>query len=156
MKEGLFLTHRQPSVAQLVLFFQVMDQRVVEWSAKVALLPRQPIPPTRSTHCGCWNDVRRRARQARTHRPIPTYLANSLLTHLAKLLHTQREGWRAGSHPWTDGLLQTFYPAPLPPQLQPGPTERSTQSPLVVDGCSSRGACSQLMAQCFLAQDLYR
>lgn len=115
MKEGLFLTHRQPSVAQLVLFFQVMDQRVVEWSAKVALLPRQPIPPTRSTHCGCWNDVRRRARQARTHRPIPTYLANSLLTHLAKLLHTQR-GRVAGRLPPLDRWASAnILPCPSPP-----------------------------------------
>lgn len=63
VKEGLFLTQQQLSVTQLVLFFQAMDQRVVEWSAKLALLPRPPIPPTRSTDCRRGSDVRRRTQQ---------------------------------------------------------------------------------------------
>lgn len=62
MEEGPLLTHRQPSVTQLVRFFQAMGQGVVEWSAKVDFLPRQPIPRT-GTCCSCRNDIRRRTWQ---------------------------------------------------------------------------------------------
>lgn len=60
-----------------------MGQRVLEWSAKVGLLPHQPIAPTISNHFSCSNHFKETHREQAGSKPAHTVPPQLTGEHLA-------------------------------------------------------------------------
>lgn len=110
-------------------FFQTMCQRVLEWSAKVGLLPHQPIAPTISNHFSRSHHFKETHREQAGSKPAHTVPAQLTGEHLA-VVYCKPPAYReervaGGLLPLAKWVSLIILPSPLMPIRNPASEDAS-------------------------------